>query len=156
MWRDYPNLITESIAELWALERQHRGRRTVSRIRMLRLLKSGAVRSQQQAAEMLGYSETQLGRWWQCYEEQGLPGLLVIAKPSGKPSQITPDAWAGLQAELEKGRIGGLEDARQYLQDQWGVRYESLSGLWRMLQKRHVKFSGKRGWQNLSEGVGAE
>jgi len=117
MGRDYPRLIAESSAELRSLERQHRGRKTEVRVRMLCWLKEGEVRSREQAARMLGYSGAQVKRWWQRYEAGGLEELLTLhsldlATPPGKASFLTEEAWAGLAAELRQGRIHSLEEAR--------------------------------------------
>ena len=64
MWIDYGVRIAETADELRARERVVRGQRAADRVKLLRLLKSGAARSVRQAAAMLGYSERQAQRWW--------------------------------------------------------------------------------------------
>jgi hypothetical protein len=48
MWIDYSLSIAESVAELQARERAVRGQRAADRVKLLRLLKSGAARSVRQ------------------------------------------------------------------------------------------------------------
>jgi hypothetical protein len=60
----YPMRIVESEAELAALEKRLRGPPTAPRVQLLRLLKSGTVSSVLACAPVLGYSRTQLQRWW--------------------------------------------------------------------------------------------
>ncbi len=60
----YPEQIRESEAALGALERELRGQPSAARVQMLRLLKAGTVPSVAQCAPLVGYSATQLHRWW--------------------------------------------------------------------------------------------
>lgn len=142
---NYPRAITESVEELAARERQLRGRRTEVRARMLRLLKSGQVPSLAQCAPLLGYSQTQLTRWWEQYRKQGLNGVLTEAPPHGKPSKLTAEALAGLEAVMRAGKIATLRDAQRYLQEQWGITYPSLNGIWYQLRLHRIKLkTGRR------------
>lgn len=83
MWINYQEIIDETEKELSSLERKLRGRRTAVRIRMLRLLKSGRVKSLRACAPLIGYSFRQLTRWWKQYKEGGLE-LLLEEKPLGR------------------------------------------------------------------------
>src|SRR3954465_1291960 len=73
----YPLLIQEDIAQLQAAEKAARDKARADRVRMVRFLKEGRVASVGQAAEVLGYSVRTVQRWWQCYREGGLAGLLA-------------------------------------------------------------------------------
>jgi transposase len=144
MRRDYATAIRESAGALAARERQLRGRRTQVRVRMLRLLKSGAVPSLRACAPLLGYEQRQLGRWWQAYERGGLAALLVERRSPGKPPRMTAEAWAGLTAERRAGRLARLADARRYLRETGGIAY-STSGMAGYLRRRRVKLkTGRR------------
>ena len=77
MWINYQDTISETLDELVALERRHRGSMVADRIRMLWFLKSGSIRSQLKLRKVLGYSERQFRRWWQSYREKGMAGLLA-------------------------------------------------------------------------------
>ena len=101
----YPLLIQEDIAQLQAAEKAARDKSRADRVRMLRFLKEGRVVGVSQAAELLGYSVRTAQRWWQCYREGGLAGLLTPPQRRGMVERITPEAWEGLQAEMRA--IGG-------------------------------------------------
>ncbi len=126
----YPQAILESEAGLTKLEQRLRGQKAADRVRMLRLLKSGAVPSLKDCAPLVGYSVGQLTRWWECYRAQGLAELLKQQKPVGKASRLTPEAWAGLLQAMRKGHIATMEDARDYLERAWGIRYKNGKSLW--------------------------
>ena len=141
----YPRAITETIEELREYEQRLRGTPAAPRVQMLRLLKSGEATNVPQVATLVGYSPRQIQRWWQIYRQQGLATLGHVYHPAGKPAQLTEEAWAGLQGELEAGRIGGQEDARRYLAETWGVHYQSIHGISYQFKRRKVKWkTGRR------------
>ena len=147
MWIDYRSVIRESEEQLRALERKHRGNSRVSkRIQMVRLLKSGACRSMRRAAPILEYSVPQLERWWRSYREGGIDALLVDP-PSmrGRPELMTPEAWEGLNAEMEAGQMRTLEQVRQYLAQEWDVQYASSASVSGLFRRHKVKWkTGRR------------
>src|SRR3954449_13603192 len=141
----YRRAITQSVAELRDREQCLRGTAAAPRVQMLRLLKSGEATNVPQVATLVGYSPRQLQRWWQTYRTAGLGALSRVYHPAGKPAQLTEEAWAGLQSELEAGRIGGQEDARRYLAETWGVHYQSVHGISYQFKRRKVKWkTGRR------------
>jgi transposase len=145
MWINYQEAIAETVEELSRREKQVRGRRTESRVRMLRLLKSGQVPSLAQCAPVLGYSVTQVTRWWERYQKQGLESVLAEPPRPGKQSRLTPEALAGLEEVMKRGAIATLEDARRYLQEEWDITYRSLNGIWWQLRKYRIKLkTGRR------------
>ena len=143
MWIDYSISITESVAALQARERAVRGQRAADRIKLLRLLKSGAARSVRQAAAMLGYSERQAQRWWVSYASGGLPALLDVGRPGGSRERITPEAWADLSAQMRTGAIGRLKDAQAYLHEHWGIDY-CLDAISKLFIRRKTKLKTGR------------
>jgi len=152
MWRDYTALIAESVEELQRLERAHRGKRTEARVKLLRLLKQGEVRSLQRGAAVVGYSYKQVWRWWQQYETGGMAALLEMEPPPGKQTQFTAEARAGVEEAMRQGKIRRLEDVRQYLAQEWGIEYRSLNGVWWMLRRWKIKLkTGRRRHQKASE-----
>jgi transposase len=110
---------------------------------MLRLLKTGAYRSRRALADVLGYSERQLHRWFVAYREGGLGAMLAYGTPAGAAERVTAEAWAGLEAEMAAGRIGRLKDAQAYLADHHGIAY-SVGGLSDLFQRRKVKLKTGR------------
>ena len=135
----YPEVIPESIDELTALERTLRGQRTQPRVTMLRLLKSGQARSLVAVAPMLGYGVRTVNTWWKRYQTGGLSGLLEQRSRPGKRSQLTEAAWAALEAAMTRGEIATLKDAQRFLDEQHGIRYQSLGGVWWMLRQRKTR-----------------
>jgi transposase len=103
----YPLLIQEDVARLQAAEKAARDKARTDRLRLLRFLKEERVAGVSQAAEVLGYSVRTVQRWWQCYREGGLAALLAPPQRRGAKERISPEAWEGLQAEMEAGHIGG-------------------------------------------------
>ncbi len=141
----YPQVITENAEELRACAQRVRGTAAAPRVQMLRLLKSGEATNVPQVATLVGYSPRHVQRWWQTYRTAGLVALIRVYRPAGKPAQLTEEAWAGLQIELEAGRIGGQEEARRYLAETWGVRYQSIHGIAYQFKRRKVKWkTGRR------------
>ena len=141
----YPKVIQESEEELTRLEQSLRGQKVADRVRVLRLLKSGAVKSLKDCAPLVGYSVIQLTRWWECYRAEGLTGLLKQHKPVGKASRLTAEAWAGLLQAMRAGHITTMQDARDYLEREWGIRYKNGKSLWWLFKKQRVKWkTGRR------------
>ena len=141
----YPKVIQESEEELTKREQRLRGQKTADRVRMLRLLKSGTVLSLKDCAPLVGYSVIQLTRWWERYRGEGLAGLLKRQKPAGKASRLTPEAWAGLLQAMRAGHMATMQDARNYLEREWGISYKNGKSLWWLFKKHRVKWkTGRR------------
>ena len=141
----YPKAIQESEEELTRLEQSLRGQKVADRVRMLRLLKSATAKSLKDCAPMVGYSVIQLTRWWERYRAEGLAGVLKRHKPTGKASRLTAEAWAGLLQAMRKGHIATMQDARDYLEREWGIRYKNGKSLWWLFKKHRVKWkTGRR------------
>ncbi len=141
----YPKAIQESEEELTRLEQSLRGQKAADRVRVLRLLKSGTVKSLKDCAPMVGYSVSQLTRWWERYRAEGLAGVLKRQKPTGKASRLTAEAWAGLLQAMRAGHIVTMQDARNYLEREWGSSYKNGKSLWWLFKKHRVKWkTGRR------------
>src|SRR5260370_10186948 len=87
--------------------------------------KSGTVKSLKDCAPVVGYSVSQLTRWWERYRAEGLAGVLKRQKPTGKASRLTAEAWAGLLQAMRAGHIVTMQDARNYLEREWGISYKT-------------------------------
>src|SRR6266852_1924952 len=74
---------------------------------------------------MVGYSVSQLTRWWERYRADGLAGMLKRQKPAGKTSKLSPEAWAGLLQAMRAGHIATMQDARNSLEREWGISYKN-------------------------------
>lgn len=145
MWIDYTEQITEPTSELRALEKRRSSERSVAdRLKMLRLLKSGQCQSQQEVADVLGYSRRQIGRWLSTYREGGLEALCHSQKPGGKGERVTDEAWEALTERMKEGEVARLKDAQAFLKEQFGIEYESASGISRLFRRRGVKLKTGR------------
>jgi transposase len=109
---NYSKAIQESEEDLLSLEHRLRGQKPADRVRMLRLLKSGTVKSMKDCAPLVGYSLVQLTRWWERYRTAGLSELVKQQKPVGQPCKVTAEAWEELLAAMRKGDMATMEDAR--------------------------------------------
>jgi len=143
MYLRYNTLITEAPDLLLRLEHTHRRSPLVVRLKMLRLLKSGLYRSRRALADVLGFSERQLHRWFETYRTGGIDALLTTERRTGPAERVTADAWDALVIEMKGGRIGRLEDARQWLAEHHGIAY-SVAGLSDLFKRRKVKLKTGR------------
>ncbi len=150
---NYQMAIQESVEELRAEEQRLRGQKVAVHLRMLILLKSGQARTMQAVAPLVGYSVTQVVRWWTRYRTAGLSGLERAPHYPGVTPRLTPDARADLHAAMQRGEIATLEQARQYLQQHWGITYQSVNGVWQQFRhertrkktgRRHIRSSAER------------
>jgi transposase len=115
------------------------------RVRMLLLLKTEAANSLKDVCPLLGYQIAQVTRWWECYKTRGLDALVEQHPHAGKSSQMTQDAWAGLEHVMSEGRIGTLEEARLYLEREWHIGYKSVNALSWLFKRRKIKWkTGRR------------
>jgi transposase len=115
------------------------------RVQALRLLKSGAARSLDACATLVGHSPRQVARWWAAYRRGGLGEVLRERPRVGKVSRLTPAALADLEQVMAAGKIATLKDAQAYLAEQHGIVYPSLNGVWAQLRKHQITLkSGRR------------
>lgn len=153
MWiNNYSEIIAESPEELLEVERRLRGSPLESRVKMLRLLKVGQYRSRRSLAEVLGYSQRQLGRWWKSYQHGGLDALLEFHRPPGKQEYVTREALEALEEEMKQGNIARLEECRIFLAEHFDIYYEGVSGLSRLLDRHQTKLkTGRRRHRQTSD-----
>jgi transposase len=96
-----------------------------------------------QAAAALGYSVRTAERWWRRYCEGGLAALLAPPRRRGMVERITPEAWEGLQAEMQAGHIGGLHEAQAYPRDSWHIAY-GIDAISKLFRRRKAKLKTGR------------
>lgn len=153
MWiNNYPEMIAESSEELLEQEKRLRGSPLESRVKMLRLLKSGKYRSRRSLADVLGYSSRQFGRWWKTYQCGGLDALLEYHRPPGREERITKEALDALEEQMKQGNIARLEECRIFLAERYGIHYEGVSGLSRLFDRHQTKLkTGRHRHRKASE-----
>jgi transposase len=142
---NYAKAIGESVEELASHEHRLRGRKAATRLRLLLLLKSGQAKNLGEAAALVGYSSSQVVRWWERYRAGGLQAVEHEPHHPGQPTRLTPEARADLHQAMRRGEVATLADARRYLRDHWGIEYQSINGVWWQLrQERTRKKTGRR------------
>ena len=94
----YPKAIRESEEELTRLEQSFRGQKPADRVRMLRLLKSGVVKSLKDCAPLVGYSLVQVTRWWERYRAEGKASADQAAQASRQGFAADPAGMGRLDA----------------------------------------------------------
>lgn len=136
--------VREPLSQLKKLEADHAGTPMAPRILMLRMLKESQKRPISDIAIELGVSERNAQRWWSTYRREGVDALLHYKQPGGgRPRRLDDEAIAALQNKLESEGIGTVEEARAWLEEQYGVRY-SRSGVWYLM--RNAIGATPRGW----------
>ena len=140
MRHNYGVLIKEEAQELEKLEAKHRNSVIGTRMRMLRLLKSGQVKSMQKAADEIHYSLRHVQRWLKVYQEAGLQGLLEPLKPAtgGQGERMTEEAWQGLKTAMERGEIASYGQARVLLAE-YGVMYNHDTSILKLFRRHGIK-----------------
>lgn len=73
---DYAKLIKESVEQLSALEQSQKQAMLRDRVRLIKLLKTRAAKSQRLAGKQIGLQECQSQRLWCLYRQQGIQGML--------------------------------------------------------------------------------
>ena len=139
MHHNYQNLTRESVSELERQEKKHRNSVIGSRMRFLRLLKSGEASSVEAAATMIHYSRGHCQRWLKSYQAQGIQALLEpLKKPPGQSERMTSAAWDALNAALDKGTIGTYAQARELLASV-GVVYKDDTTILKLFKRHGIK-----------------
>lgn len=156
MRTDYRAVISEDEPTLRRVERQVRARPTAVRVQALRLLKSGAARSLEGCASLVGHSPRQVARWWATYRREGLEALLREPTYPGRRPRLTPAALAALEAVMATGQIATLKDAQAYLAERHGIVYPSLNGIWSQLRKHRIKLKTGRRRHALADATAQE
>jgi transposase len=156
MRTDYPRVIGEDERTLRQVERARRGQPTAVRVQALRLLKSGAARTLEGCARVVGHSPRQVARWWATYRRAGLTALLREPPHPGKTPRLTPEALADLPTVMAAGQIATLKEAQAYLAARHGIVYASLNGVWVQLRKHKIKLKTGRRRHDLADAQAQE
>lgn len=119
---DYSKAIKEPEKLLRNLERHQRKALLRDRVRFLRLLKSGECTSQAKAGQYIGLKLRASEKLWRKYREEGLQGLLTYPY-KGTAGKLTKEQTRQLQEELSKDEVQSLQQARDYIAEQFGVGY---------------------------------
>jgi transposase len=141
MYRAIPH-IREDVNELrQQLQHEHDGDKK-PRLQMLYLLASGQAHSRQDVAQLLGVHRNTIGRWLALYAAGGLPALLAMYVPAGKPVSLAPAMLASLEEALRRPEgFASYEVLRQWVRRTHGVevKYKTLYAMVRQRFRAKLK-----------------
>ena len=81
-----------------------------------------------------------------------MAGLLKDRGRGGRREAMTAEARQGLETAMQAEQIATLEEARSFLQQQFGIVYQGVSGLSRWCKRHRIKLkTGRRRHARASE-----
>jgi transposase len=128
----------ETAEELSEQYRQERDVAQRKRLQALWLVRRGL--REEEAAREAGIGRRTLARWLDWYRQGGLAEVRRRVPGHGgrgTPCWLSPAQQAALRAESSKGTLHTYEEARRWVEQQFGVRYR-WSGLYTLLTRLEV------------------
>jgi transposase len=139
---NYTEIINESVEQLQVQAKKQKKARYEKRFRFLILLKSGKVKTQKEAGEMVGWKLRYAQQMWQVYQEQGLEGL--AEKPQhGSFGNLSSTEIARLLRYMDAFGFSSLEEAKQHIEQSFGVSY-TIGGVSWLFKRLRVKLKTAR------------
>lgn len=139
---NYEEAIKESVAELLVLEKAQKQARLRDRVRFVRYLKQGQVKTQAEAGGLIGLQRRQSQQLWQQYARQGLEGLLSTGYKGGW-AKLSSMQQARLLQRLDQDDIATQGQLRAWLLQEMGISY-SQPGISVLLSRLKVKLKTGR------------
>ena len=139
---DYASLIQESCEELVYLEKTHQKSYLRDRIRFLRFLKEGRVKSQSDSGALIGLSARQSKNLWLKYKEEGISYFIQprVNQNWGKLSSIQ---ISRLLEHLDKDTTLTQGQVQKYIADNFGASL-SQPGVHYLFKRLKVKLKTGR------------
>ena len=134
----YQKAIKETTSRLKKIEKEQRESTLRDRVRFLRLLKSGEVKTQKEASEKIGISERQGQRNWEKYKKLGLSGLITPWNKGGGQRKLEEEKYEELKKDLIEKEIQFLHEAIEHVEEKYGKKY-SLSGMHFVFKRIGIK-----------------
>lgn len=148
--RDFPP-IKESAEELKDLLTHERSAKRRNRLHLLFLIRSGEVKSREEAAARLIVHRNSVWTWLEAYKAGGLEQMLRIGKTGPKPVQksLPPPVFNALEKQVRGEGFSGYTHAQEWLRTGFGcdlpystvhklIRYR-LSAKLKRARPRHQK-----------------
>jgi len=139
---NYVELITETEAELKSQEKAQKLVQFQKRLHFLRLLKSGAARTQAEAGAMVDWKLRQSQNIWRLYREQGLSGVLYKSE-RWHFGKLSSQQLAKLQNHLGEFGAQSLAEVRDYIETAFATTY-SISGVGWLCGRLKIKLKTAR------------
>jgi len=103
------------------------------KIQALYLMKTGQVDTVTAVSELLGVHRVTVQKWFKKYRDQGIDGLLISKKSTGRPSVVSQSTLSDLEEKLNHSAhsFKSYEDVYEWLQQKHGVdaNYKTIYGL---------------------------
>lgn len=115
---------------------QESDKRIYRRLSALLWLDEG--RTQEEVAGLLDVDTRTIRRWVKLFQKEGLDGLCVMGH-EGRQCTLTPEQLESLQQEIEAGNFRNAKQARQWIEQEFGVRY-SLTGTKELLHRLRATY----------------
>jgi transposase len=139
---DYAKLIKETVEALLEVEQQQKQALLRDRVRFIRILKAGEVKSQRLAGEQIGLKERQSQRLWHTYRTKGIEGLLAYPY-KGTFGKLSTTQVSRLRSYLKTDSVDTLKQAQTFLQKAFGVDY-TLAGISLLFKRLKIKLKTGR------------
>jgi transposase len=134
----------ETAEELYEQYRQERDVGQRKRLQALWLMRRGL--REEEAAREAGIGRRTLARWLDWYRQGGLTAVRRRVPGHGgrgTPCRLSPEQQEALLAESSKGTFHTYEEARRWVERQFGVSY-CWSGIYTLLTRLEVHPKGPR------------
>lgn len=119
--REFPPIkeLAEELRDL--LTREHSAKRR-NRLHLLFLIRSGQVKSREDAAARLVVHRNSVRAWLEAYKAGGLEQLLRIGKTGPKPVQksLSPPVFNALEKQVRGEGFSGYTHAQEWLRAEFG------------------------------------
>jgi transposase len=138
----YAELIAETETELNELENKQKLVQFQKRISFLRLLKSGAASTQEQAGRQVGWKLRQAQKIWRLYREGGVAGVLQ-KNERWQTGKLTSEQRTELIKQLSASGGESLAAVQNYIEQAFGICY-SIGGVSVLCQRLKIKLKTAR------------
>lgn len=115
--------INETVSKLKSLHSKEPHCKLKQRLHALYLYKSGQAVTLEQLCALLNKSPSQVKRWFKCYRESGLEGLLIPPVHPGRRSQLTDIHITPLKDALTHCEFSSYSDIQTWFVEHYGLSF---------------------------------
>jgi transposase len=120
--RDFPPIAESAEALQDLLTHEHSAKRR-TRLHLLFLIRSGQVKTREEAAGHLLVHRNSIKNWLDAYKAGGLEQMLRVGTTGPKPEQksLSAPVYEALQEQIREDGFTGFTGAREWLKQTFGV-----------------------------------
>jgi len=124
--------------ELFQHYREQKNTGVRTRLHALWLVRTG--HSLRESAKLVGVDERSVARWAGWYRQGGLAAVEghVLGAGNGSPGRLIPEQRERLREQASQGAFHTLDEARQWVEDTYGVHY-AYFGIRSLFVRMHLK-----------------